>query len=178
MAKSHLLPQGLYTPLPVPTRPWIDVSIIFILGLPKTQWNKDSIFIVVDRFSKMVHFIAYNKINDAIHIVELYFREVIRLHVILWSIISNWNAKFLSNFWTTLWKKVGIKLKYSTTCHPQTDGQTEVTNWTLGTLLKALIKPHSKSWNLVLLHAEFALIRNLAKPLACPPLKWSMKLIH
>jgi len=56
----------------------------------------------------------------------------------------------------TLWKKLGTKLKYSTTCHPQTDGQTEVTNGTLGTLLRALIKSHSKAWYLILPHAEFA----------------------
>jgi len=51
---------------------------------------------------------------------------------------------------------LGTKLKYSTICHPQTDGQTEVTNRTLGTLLRALIKPHTKAWDLLLPHAEFA----------------------
>jgi len=156
IAKSHLLPQGLYTPLPVLTQPWVDVSMDFILDLPRTQQNKDSIFVVVDRFSKMARFISCNKTNDATHIAELFLKEVMRLHGIPRSIISDRDTKFLSHFWVTLWKKVGTKLKCSMTCHPKTDGQTEVTNHTLRTLLRALIKLRSKASDLLLPHAEFA----------------------
>jgi len=72
------------------------------------------------------------------------------------SIISDWNTKFLSHFWITLWKKLGTKLKYSTTFHPHTDGQTKVTNRTLRTLLRAMIEPHAKLWDLLLALVEFA----------------------
>jgi len=141
VAKSHLLPQGLYTPLPALILPWVDVNTDFILGLSKTQKNKSSTFVVVDKFSKMAHFIACNKTSEVTHIVELYFKQVIRLTGIPQSIISSRDTKFLSHFWITLWKKMGTKLKYSTTCHPQKYGQTEITNQTSGTPLRALIRP-------------------------------------
>jgi len=118
VAKSHFLPHSLYTTLPVPTLPWVDVSMDFILGLPKTQRNKDLIFVVMDRFFKMAHFIVCNMTNDATHIAELYFNEVTILHGIPRSIVFDRDTTFLSHFWIILWKKLGTKLKYSTTCHP------------------------------------------------------------
>jgi len=167
IAKSHSLPQGLYTPLPIPTSPWVDVSMDFILGLPQTQRNKNSIFVMVDRFSKMAHFIPCNKTNDATFMAELYFKEVMRSHRIPRSIVLDRDTKFLCHFWVSLWK-METKLKYSATCHSQTDGQTEST---LGALLRALIKTNSKAWDLILPHAKFVYNMAPSKTTGLSPFK-------
>ncbi|RDX75900.1 hypothetical protein CR513_44188, partial [Mucuna pruriens] len=89
MAKSKASSSGLYTPILIPTIPWIDISMDFVLGLPRTHSGRDSIFVVVDKFSKMVaHFIPIN----------LFFRELVRLHRLPKSIVSNKDSKFLSHF--------------------------------------------------------------------------------
>ena len=104
----------------------------------------------------MEHFIPCATTNDATHIAELYFEELMRLHGILRSIVLDRDTKCLSHFCVTLEKKMGTKLKYGTTCHPQTDGRMEVTNRTLGTLLRVLVKSNVKALDLLLPQAEFA----------------------
>ena len=117
-AKGTTSNVGLYTPLPIPRKPWDSININFVLGLPRTRQGYDSIYVVVDRFSKMVHFLPCKTIHDAFHIVGLFFKEIVRLHGLPLSIVSNRDPKKLGHFWRTLWKKMGTKLSYSSTYHP------------------------------------------------------------
>jgi hypothetical protein len=93
------------------------------------------------------------------------------------TIVSDRDAKFLSYFWKTLWCKLGTKLLFSTTCHPQTNGQTEVVNRTLSTLLRAIIRKNIKTWEKCLPHVEFAYNRAVHSATKFSPFEIDMGLI-
>jgi hypothetical protein len=104
----------------------------------------------------MAHFIPCHKSDDASHVADLFFREIVRLHGVPRTIVLDRDVKFMSYFLKILWAKLGTKLLFSTTCHPQTDGQTEVVNRTLSMLLRTMIKKNLKEWEDCLPHVEFA----------------------
>lgn len=118
----------------------------FVLKLRRTKKGSDSIFFIEDRFSKMTHFITCHKINDATNIVNLFFKNVVRLDGIPKMIVSDRDVKFLSHFWQVMWGKLGSKLLFSIVCHPQTDGHTEGVYRMLGSLLQIIISHSFKSW--------------------------------
>jgi hypothetical protein len=112
-------------------------------------------------FSKMAHFIPCHKSDNASHVADLFFTEIVHLPGVPNTIVSDRDAKFLGHFWRTLWFKLRTKLLFSTTCHPQTDGQTEVVNHTLSTMLWIVLKTNLKLWEECLPHIEFAYNRSI-----------------
>jgi hypothetical protein len=104
----------------------------------------------------MAHFLPCAKTYDASRVATLFFSEVVRLHGLPKTIVSDRDVKFVSYFWKTLWAKMGTKLQFSSAFHPQTDGQTETVNRSLGNLLRCLVTDHHSSWDLLLPQAEFA----------------------
>lgn len=118
---------GLLCPLPVPQRPWEDLSLDFIMGLPPFQGHS-VILVVVDRFSKGIHLGTLPASHTA-HMVAVLFMEIVRkIHGIPRSLVSDRDPLFLSNFWRELFQLSGTQLRMSFAYHPQTDGQTEVMN--------------------------------------------------
>jgi hypothetical protein len=122
----------------------------FILRLPRKHRGYDSIFVVVDRFLKMEHLIPCQKTSNVTHIANLFFKEVVRLHGLPKSIISDRDTKFVGHFWRTLWKNLGTSFSFISAYHPHIDGQTEVVNRSLGDLLRSLVTEHHSQWDHIL----------------------------
>lgn len=100
-------------PLHVPSQPWVDINMGFVFGLPRIQRVNDSIFEVVDRFSKMVHFIPCKKMTNAVNVAQLFFRDVYHFHGLLSSIVLDQETRLLSHFSLNLWKTVITQLNFS-----------------------------------------------------------------
>jgi hypothetical protein len=143
-------------PLPIPSAHWEYISLDFVLGFPRIKMGSGSVFVVVTHFSKMTHFIPYHKTDNASHVADLFFTEIVCLHGVSNTIVFDRDARFLSRFWGTLWFKLGTKLLLSTTFHPQTDGKTKVINHTLSTMLQAILKDNLRLWEECLPHIDFA----------------------
>ena len=155
----HRQPAGLLQPLQLPDQKWADVSLDFIMGLPKSESGRDGILTVVDRATKMVHLIPVYQTITAAETAQVYWSYVGKLHGIPKSIVSDRDPRFVSRFWQEFWRLLGRKLRISTTHHPQMDGQIEAVNrvveMTLRCTLHANQEPHH--WEKYLSMAEFTI---------------------
>jgi hypothetical protein len=149
-------PMGLLQPIPIPERRWEVVTMDLIGPLPKTRNGYDAIFVCVDKLSKMVHYIPTTTTATAPKLAQLFMREVVRIHGIPSTIISDRDTRFTSQFWGELWRRTGTKLAMSTAYHPQSDGQTERANRTLEEILRATINAKQNDWDEYLTTAEIA----------------------
>lgn len=136
---EHQHPAALLQPLPILEWKWETISMDFITGLPRTKKNNDSIMVVVDKLSKEAHFIPVQSTYRAVQIAHIFMQNVFKLHGLPKTIIFDRDVKFTSTFWKALFTELGTQLNFSTTYHPQTDGQIERVNQVVEDMLRAYV---------------------------------------
>eukprot|EP00253_Pinus_taeda_P015608 PITA_15608 len=153
---EHQHPAGLLQPLPIPEWKWEVISMDFITGLPKTKRNNDSIMVVVDKLSKVAHFIPVQSTYKAVQIAHVFMQNIFKLHGLPKTIISDRDVKFTSAFWRALFAELGTQLNFSTAYHPQTDGKTKRVNQIVEDMLRACVMQKPAQWEDYLHLVEFA----------------------
>ncbi|CAL2255823.1 unnamed protein product [Prunus armeniaca] len=148
-------PGGLLQPLPIPARPWESLSMDFIVSLPKSE-RCGSILVVVDRFTKYATFIPAPADCNAEEAACLFLKHVVKYWGIPKSIISDRDTHFTGKLWTELFRLLRSQLNFSTSFHPQTDGQTERVNALLELYLRHYVSANQRDWAKLLDVAQFS----------------------
>ncbi|MCO5575542.1 hypothetical protein L7F22_029343 [Adiantum nelumboides] len=146
--------QGFLQPLPIPTRLWESIAMDFIFDLPRTQ-SHDGIWTIIDRFSKQARFIPVKRTVKPDHLARLFVAQIFRLHGMPETIVSDRDPRFTSLFWKAIWENIGTRLQFSSSFHPQTDGQSEIANSVVLDLLKSYISDQKTQWERYLPLMEF-----------------------
>ena len=146
---------------PVPESPWDDITMDFVVKLPKskdpaTQDAFDSIMVIVDKLTKYAIMVPFKESYKADQLAFVLLDRLIRDHGIPKSITSDRDKLFTSNYWRTLVAAIGTKLRMSTAYHPQTDGQTERANQTMEAYLRHYVNQKQDNWVSLLPMAQFA----------------------
>ncbi|XP_068329661.1 uncharacterized protein [Pyrus communis] len=149
-------PFGLMQPLPIPQWNWEDITMDFVYKLPRTRNGYDSIWVIVHRLTKSAHFIPVRGKYSLSRLAELFISKIVKYHGVPVSIISDRDPRFTSKVWVAFQEALGLRLLYSTTYHPQTDGQSERTIQTLKDMLRSSILQFGDAWHKHLNLMEFA----------------------
>ena len=154
---SQQATMGMAMPLPIPTRPGQQWSMDLITALPRSRSGNDAIVVFVDKLVKLNHYVACKTTVSAPELATIFIREVVRLHGVPESILSDRDPRFTANFWRAFWSQLGTTLTMSTAYHPQSDGQTERANRTLEEMLRSRINFEQDDWDEHLAAAELAI---------------------
>src|SRR5882762_2004678 len=161
-------PVGLLHPLPIPNRPWGSIGMDFVGPFPSSQ-GYDYLWVIICRLTSMVHLIPVNTMTKASELSSMYVKEIVCLHGLPDSIVSDRDSKFTSKFWCETHRILGTKLMMSTAFHPQTDGVSERANRTVGQILRTVIKPDQTDWVEKLPLVEFAINSSLSSTMGFAP---------
>jgi len=149
-------PYGLSSPLELPYPPWQSIAMDFITELPLSEGH-DQLLVVIDRFTKMAHYIPLRKDGKtAADLAITFAREVWKHHGLPTDIVSDRDSRFTSEIWWEFLWHSEIRPQMSTVFHPQTDGQTERLNQTIEVYLRAFVSKEQDNWVSLLPMAEFA----------------------
>jgi hypothetical protein len=152
---EHRHPASLLHPFPILEFKWEVVAMEFITKFPRTTKQHDSIMVVVDKLTKDAHFIPVKSVHKAVDIAKIYMCRVAKLHGVPKMIVSEKDSKFTSNFWKGLFKRFETSLNFSTTYHPETDGQTERVNRVIEDMMRMYVMDKPSKWEYYLLLVEF-----------------------
>ncbi|KAL0549271.1 hypothetical protein IC582_013752 [Cucumis melo] len=160
---------GFLNPLPVPELKWQHITMDFLFGLPRTSSGHDGIWVIVDRLTKTTRFIPIKMTSMLDQLARLYVDKIVSQYGVPMSIVSDRDPRFTSKFWPSLQKAMGTGLKFSTSFHPQTDGQSERTIQTLEDMLRACVLQLKGSWDTHLPLMEFAYNNNYQSSIGMAP---------
>jgi hypothetical protein len=141
----------LLQPLQVPEWKWEEIAMDFIVGLPRTQLGYDSIWVIVDRLTKVTHFISVKTTYSRLQLAELYMLRIVYLYSVPKKIVSDRWIKFTLRFWEMLHETLDTQLRFSFAYHPHTDGKIERVNQILEDMLRACALQYRGSWDKSLL---------------------------
>jgi hypothetical protein len=141
----------------------------YIVGLPRTQSGYDSIWVIVDRLTKVAHFIPVKTTYSGPQLAELYMLRIVCLHGVPKKIVSDRGTQFTSWFWERLHEALDTQLHFSFAYHPQTDGQTERVNQILEDMLRACALQYGRSWDKSLSYAKFSYNNSYQESLKMAP---------
>lgn len=161
-------PLGLLHSLPIPNRPWGSIGMDFIGPFPKSK-GYDYLWVVICRLTSQVHLVPIQVTTTAAELADIYIREIVRLHGLPDTIVSDRDAKFTSKFWQETHRLLGTRLLMSTSFHPQTDGATERANKSIGQILRTMVRPDQTNWVEKLPMVEFALNSNISSSTGFAP---------
>ncbi|KAM2390555.1 hypothetical protein ACFX1X_034280 [Malus domestica] len=147
---------GLMQNLPIPIWKWEDITMDFVYGLSRTPSMYDGIWVIVDRLTKTAHFLPVQQTYSLEKLAKLFVDNIVRLHGVPVTIVSDRDPIFTSRFWKAFNATMGTQLLFSTTYHPQTDGQSEQTIQTLEDMLRVSVLQWKGSWDNYLSLMEFA----------------------
>jgi hypothetical protein len=167
----YMKTAGPLQSLPIPTWKWEDISMDFIVGLPRTTKGYDSIWVIVDRLTKIAHFLPVRTKYTVATYAALYIARILSLHGVPKTIVSDHGPQFVSKFWEELHKSLGTKLLHSSAYHPQTSGQTERVNQILEGMLRACVLDFSQKWDECLPLAEFSYNNSYQESIKMAPFK-------